>query len=165
MLLLFYYAHIARACHRAMSFIKIFLLLLLLHITINNLLLSITYYYYYYYYCSTTLIPTAMNLSTRYFHEAPISITSQYDYSHIENTHSIAQLIKENPVVVINAVVETVTLRWPSFWNYTGLQAQGLKYFTFLPREILEFIQVLVNPAPRPVNNNNDYHCKPQQQQ
>jgi len=104
--------------------------------------------------CSTKLIPTALNLSLKYFNAAPVDIRSQYDYAMVEANHGIAQFLKEDPSVVINAVVDTVSLRWPSFWNYAGWQAIGLQYFTFLPRDILEAIQVAANPAPRPVHKN-----------
>jgi hypothetical protein len=109
-------------------------------------------------FCSTQLIPTAMALSKRYFDEAPVEISSQYDYAKLEGTHDIARMLQEDPKVVVDAVVDNVSVRWPSYWNYAGWQAFGLKYFSFLPRDIMEFIQVTCNPAPRPVN---DDYLKP----
>ena len=79
------------------------------------------------------------------FSQAPKEISCQYPESDIAAFHEVVTVMEEDPAVVIDCIVDQLTVFSPVLNNYPGLQAKLLAWLLWVsPLSLQHFVEVLL---------------------
>lgn len=97
---------------------------------------------------NTNIVVAGPAWSRKIYESAPKEVTEQYHAPPFDQLESAIGVIMEDKSVVINAIVDTLTLAHPRFWRFPGYSAQYIRLLLFFPRAVQEFaMNLLPNPV------------------
>jgi hypothetical protein len=70
------------------------------------------------------LVEAANRQSLQEFHASPKEITQQYPEPIFEELSESVKLIEENPLLVVDCIIDQLTIHSPALNNYPGVQAK-----------------------------------------
>jgi len=92
--------------------------------------------------CSTPLIGSTVDQGVRLYEAAGEEIKATYPISIIQNLQSGVDAVKEDPALVVSAIVDAVYYRSPAPNTYPGYQAKFIIVLNkYLPASIQFFIE------------------------
>lgn len=86
------------------------------------------------------------------YERAPKEVAAQYSEPIFDALDSFIALTAEDKSLVVNAIVDTMTLLNPRFWRFPGIGAKFIRLNMFFPRGVQELLMGLLPPfmTPRP---------------